>query len=391
MAGTIVFVHGTGVRLQSYKQSFTNAKKCAAEAGIREQFVECAWGDPLGVVYEQLQSLPDPPDRAKLQDQLEEDALWQWRFNDPLLELAQLGIPGRAGTGGGAIPPPGQQPEWERLWDRIAAYQPSMELGLLLKRGGLEEIWGEAWREVVERPAIARKAFEESGKANELADASQALARALVAQVHVTAVSRGLPGPSSHLRESLASRLIEDWGQRVRGLGTFLWDLAKRPVTRWARRHREQFSDAAALPIGDILLYQARGEDVRKFIRSKISAAAPPVTVIAHSLGGIACVDLLALPNPPKVERLITAGSQAPLLYELGALASLKPPSGLPDAFPRWLNIYDRNDFLSYYASRLFPKARDWEARSGQAFPDSHSAYFANDEVWGEVQRFMAE
>ena len=108
----------------------------------------------------------------------------------------------------------------------------------------------------------------------------------------------------------------------------------KRAATGALRKHREGVSRAAALPIGDILLHQSRGGDVRRFIRAKIEQATPPVTLIAHSLGGIASVDLLALPNPPKVERLVTAGSQSPLLYELGALFSLQPPQPLPDYFP---------------------------------------------------------
>jgi hypothetical protein len=145
------------------------------------------------------------------------------------------------------------------------------------------------------------------------------------------------------------------------------------------------------LPLGDILLYQARGDEVRQFIRDKIMQAMPPVTVVAHSLGGIACVDLLALPNPPPIGCLVTAGSQSPLLYEIGALSSVKPPKPLPPGFPPWLNFYDRNDFLSYVARRLFPTVTDIEVESGQPFPNSHSAYFGNAAVWQEIREFMPQ
>ncbi|HEX3140362.1 MAG TPA: hypothetical protein VHQ87_09915, partial [Rhizobacter sp.] len=169
---------------------------------------------------------------------------------------------------------------------------------------------------------------------------------------------------------------------------SFFAKMFKRLATSALRRHRNDLSNAAALPVGDILLYQSRGEEIRKFIRSKIEQATGPVTLLAHSLGGIACFDLLALPNPPKVERLITVGSQSPLLYEIGALPSLKPPQTLPQGFPRWLNVYDRNDFLSYVAKGLFSTATDLEVDSGQPFPDSHSAYFSNDAVWDAVRTF---
>jgi hypothetical protein len=113
------------------------------------------------------------------------------------------------------------------------------------------------------------------------------------------------------------------------------------------------------------------------------------VTLVAHSLGGIACVDLLAMPNPPKVSKLITAGSQSPFLYELGALASRKPGEPLPVGFPPWLNFYDRNDFLSYIAKPFWPEVIDHEVRSGQPFPDSHGAYFGSEDVWTRIREFM--
>jgi hypothetical protein len=63
--GTIVFVHGTGVRLKGFSRSFADAKKIAAAAGVTEDFVECAWGDPLGVDFP-TRSLPDPPTARKV-------------------------------------------------------------------------------------------------------------------------------------------------------------------------------------------------------------------------------------------------------------------------------------------------------------------------------------
>ena len=67
-------------------------------------------------------------------------------------------------------------------------------------------------------------------------------------------------------------------------------------MTRVLRRHRNSFSDGAALLIGDVLLYQTHGE--RRFVNlSAIRSLMrrDRVTLLAHSLGGIACFDLLAL------------------------------------------------------------------------------------------------
>ena len=101
----------------------------------------------------------------------------------------------------------------------------------------------------------------------------------------------------------------------------------------------------------------------------------------------------------PRVRGLITVGSQAPFLYETGALVSLLPNDPLPAHFPPWLNVYDRSDFLSYLAAKVFDpddetsKARraiiDFEAISRQPFPQSHSAYFTNVAVWRRIATFV--
>lgn len=385
--GTIVFVHGTGVRLKSYERGVENAMKIAAAADVTERFEKCAWGDPLGVEFDG-KSLPDPPSPEKLKQEEEDFAQWIWLFDDPLFELNQLTLQDTSHIPK-STPIPGEPAEWEMLWDQIAAYAPSPELQKLLERGGLQEYWSSAWSQIVTLSEIPKNAFEASQ--HELAEAANALARALIAQLHITALIKGTPGPSQSLRTSLRDCLMADWNQQVYARGAFLVNFFKRAVTRSLRKHREGLSDSAALPVGDILLYQSRGGEVRDFIREKIEKAKPPVTVVGHSLGGIACVDLLALPRPPRVHRLVTAGSQAPLLYEIGALRSLKPPEPLPNDFPKWLNFYDRNDFLSYVARRLWPggKVDDFEIESGDPFPDSHSAYFGNQEVWSEIRKFI--
>jgi len=99
---------------------------------------------------------------------------------------------------------------------------------------------------------------------------------------------------------------------------------------------------------------------------------------------------LLAREHIPQVRALITAGSQAPLLHELGALASLEQGAVLPETFPRWLNVYDPYDFLSYLAGRVFKgRATDLCVQSLQPFPQSHSAYWTNPEMWKAVKAFL--
>jgi len=93
----------------------------------------------------------------------------------------------------------------------------------------------------------------------------------------------------------------------------------------------------------------------------------------------------------PEVKGLITAGSQAPLLYELGALQTLPPKTPLPTAFPPWLNLYDENDLLSYRADRLFSGTPDQQVDSMLPPREAHSAYWKLDTAWAAIQRFIEQ
>lgn len=384
--GTAIFVHGTGVRLAGFERTYALAVQQAQKCSYTPNFVPCAWGDPLGVEFEGL-SLPDPPSKEDLRRDEEELAQWDWLFDDPLFELSTLTIRDAAlAQEAEATTRPDRMPEWEVVLDRVRVYRPSDELTTLLERGTLLSFWPSAWTKIVTAP-VTRDAFEAS--AHEIPVVCRALARALVAALHGLSTDEGLAGPSASLRNQLVARLVADWKQTVLGLSDFFFDLVKRAGTRLVRDKRRQLNVASAFPIGDVLLYQAHGETIRDFIRRKIQAATPPVTLISHSLGGIACFELLASPDPPVVSCLVTAGSQAPLLYEIGALQSLKRPRPLPQSFPPWLNIYDRNDFLSFAAQRLFPNATDLPFSSGQPFPDSHGAYFTSEAVWTAIRDFV--
>jgi len=135
---------------------------------------------------------------------------------------------------------------------------------------------------------------------------------------------------------------------------------------------------------------------IRSFIREEIGKYPGPVVLLGHSLGGIACVDLLLESDPPKVPLLVTIGSQAPLLYEVNALSGMPydPNAKLPSTFPKWLNVYDRDDLLSYVGGKLFPDwVEDFHAGSGIPFPDSHGAYWRDNngknEVWDKIVKTL--
>ena len=304
-------------------------------------------------------------------------------MGDPFVELVLLTIPNNP-----SVQPksPSRVPRWETLWKKIASYKGTLELELLLERGGVQSVWPKVWLKVIETEVV-RAAFEAS--VGELPEASRALARCLVAQLHVQAVIDKVEVIDARLREKIVDRLLLDWDQQVHGISDFFIGLIQRSGTRFIRNRRNLMHEAASQAIGDVLLYQSRGAVVRSFIRAKIESARPPVTLVAHSLGGIACVDLLGHQNPPEVAHLVTIGSQSSFFNEIGALGAFEPGDCLPKTFPPWLNIFDGNDFLSFVCSRIFPQVLDLEIPSGQPFPESHSAYFSNEQVWRAIRSFI--
>jgi len=92
------------------------------------------------------------------------------------------------------------------------------------------------------------------------------------------------------------------------------------------------------------------------------------------------------------VSHLITAGSQAPFLYEVNALHSLSKVKTLPVHFPdKWLNIYDESDILSFLAEPAFSPGRvtDFANESKLSPMAAHSAYWASDSVWKRIAEFV--
>ncbi|MFE2307023.1 hypothetical protein, partial [Streptomyces sp. NPDC059411] len=294
---------------------------------------------------------------------------------------AAAGPRGRGGAGGG---PPG------------AGEQAALLRGTGLAAGfpaALEAVAGSA-----EAARAGARATEEP-QARELATA---LARAVTAAALASAGAEAdcTGAERDRLVELLTTRLGGD--ARVPGAraAAVLGRLAMRVTTQpLLNAWRGSLTVGATPALGDILRYQARGADLRAFLHARITAEPGPTVLIGHSLGGIALVDLLALAAArgepvPGAALLVTVGSQAPFLYELGALTGIAPGTKLPYAFPRWLNVYDRQDVLSYLAEPVFPgdpRVSDHEIGSRQPFPACHSAYWKQDSLYARIEQAVVE
>ncbi len=389
----IIFVHGTGVREKSYNESLLTISARLNREDL--SVVGCRWYEAGGVELNKGGiSIPDFDSTRSVGEVSEDDrnvSAWAVLYEDPLCELRLLGLtpqqPGNA--------PPNQVMASQQLIDWLRDLRIDGELAEQLEKCGLTTVWAEAVREVTTSGEF-RAAFQRP--MNVSAAERRILARAIVAQVlalHHSSDEETADWIDGANRDHLIDLLAGDQDRDAKEWA--LKNLLARPFTRYARRRRGKLSEGAFGAIGDILFYQARGEAIRSFIKNKVELFDSDVVLLAHSLGGIACVDLLILHALPQVELLITAGSQAPMLYEMNALVSkpfdVNKETPLPEHFPkRWLNIYDPRDFLSYLARGVFhgPRITDERVDNGQPFPQAHSSYWQNDRVWEAIHKELA-
>jgi len=384
---SLIFVHGTGVRKEGYDLSLGYIRDNLNQNKPKLDVRESRWYKKCGVtLHFDGASIPTYATARAEEAVLPADegvAIWSLLYDDPLYELRMLAV-----RGGAKELPPGQLPPWTNLSNTINSLTADDTLKQLLDRARLTSYWADALT-YVRKSGITTAAIKTMGAA--ASEYRGAVARAIMAKATLLAAEEGGPPPSGDLRDKLVEHIITLLGGEERFVGKWFKDQLKgvawSMATAYAKRKRGVFSNAAYPVAGDILLYQVRGDDIRKYIRDCINEASDPVTLLGHSLGGVASVDLLASEQIPKVKLLITVGSQAPLFYEIDALWSRRPPSGLPGLFPRWLNIFDKRDLLSYIGEGVFGKEKitDKEVDNGQPFPESHSAYWTNPVVWKEI------
>ncbi|MFF6954746.1 alpha/beta fold hydrolase [Streptomyces iakyrus] len=371
----------------------------------------CYWGDRFGATLsaggrsvpglQRTRGAADdllavaPPDR--------EAAEWALLLTDPLCEvrvLAEIGW-----DAGDDFAMPGVRSAGAEVLELLSGLPPfpeeTDELGRLLRDTDLYGTYPQALTDIAHAPEATRAAgrAEDDGSARELAVAA---ARAVVAAALAAAGADA--DCTGDERDRLVDLLTARLGGDARGVagraGAVLGNLALYMTTQPALNlWRGPLTTKSTPFLGDILRYQARGAALRDLLHEEIAEGPGPTVLIGHSLGGIALVDLLALAAArgepvPGVELVVTVGSQAPFLYELGALTALAPGEPLPAGFPRWLNIYDRQDLLAFMAEPVFPadpRVTDHEVSSRQPFLPCHSAYWKLDAVYDRIAHAVAE
>jgi hypothetical protein len=196
-------------------------------------------------------------------------------------------------------------------------------------------------------------------------------------------------------RESFGSR-VEGWSHFREGVDR-INDVVPRLLSQGTlRANRLSLQRRLTHFLGDVFVYLRRGERgecIARVIGDHLASAAndrtddDPFILIAHSMGGNICYDLLASElRETQVDIFVTVGSQVGYFEELklfrssddnvhaGASADrVQPPKNVRS----WLNVYDLNDPLAFAVEPIFAApAKDFYYSTGEHTLAAHGAYW---------------
>ena len=387
MVGTLLFVHGTGVRAAGYSATTNLIRTQAAQRSLPLHIRGCNWGASQGARLEaQGASIPGYIVVPKRPTESEEAlSIWSVLYTDPWHELRLL--QNRPHYGQAVF---GTPPASTRFREQILSFSPSPLLLTKLGQFGLDRYFEDALETLRASPELVEAATTAT---DEPIEHRRVAARSIIAATLADAEDDGLPVIDGYTRDKLLAILITELHGADLSVTDFMLrpikGLALRLITRKLVGDRGTITEGASPLAGDILRFLANGARIRTVVTSAIQNATPPVHLLGHSLGGVICTDLLVR-NRVTVESLITVGSQTPYLYEIDAFPSLQFNEPLPNHFPRWLNIYDRTDVLSFIGADIFHgRVKDIQVDNGQPFPQAHSAYWTNAQMWAAIEEFL--
>ena len=333
MAGTLFFVHGTGVRDSGYRETLRKiGDGCKDQPRLAGVHVadNCSWGERIPDTSRVTLTLPPDERTRALQEAPTEaeidQAAWELLLFDHLFELR---IAGQQPVADGSVIGR-QQPDvlMQEVLSRLAGAPPVLD-GVELAR------LADSARTLAASPELAA-ASKAAGDVDD-PELVELVARALLAGV-LGRPEFGEARPLLALDRASRDRAVEDLAKAIapttKGLRSWvkgkISDTVKGLATGALADRREGLTAGAAPKVGDIFFHLRRGSEILEFIAEKIADCDPPVVAVGHSLGGVMLVDLLSRQTAPQIAKLVTVGSQAPLFYALDSLENLRPGNATP-------------------------------------------------------------
>jgi hypothetical protein len=176
---------------------------------------------------------------------------------------------------------------------------------------------------------------------------------------------------------------------------------------------RSKLHNVLSLFIGDVLVYlNTRGTSDNPgpipelVIRALQDAEGrrtdqdPFLVAVGHSMGGNILYDVLThyLTNT-RVDALVTVGSQVSVFEELKLFhasdaripSNTEPTVAAPVNIGRWINVFDRQDILSFVGRKVFGAVEDFEYSTGASVVGAHSSYFARPSFHKRLNERLTE
>ncbi len=410
MTGKLIFIHGTTVRDVSTYVERLRARAPRFVGVDPDDIVAIEWGNELGFPDRDVK-LSLPPEYSRgITDEPEVDevaAVWALLLADPDTELRLLAARPGAATGGIVV---GEDPVSVQVADAVAdSPVPSTALSTA---GFSDAEFSAARNALLKSPDLgaAATALDDAQSGEIAAACARSIVARMLAARQVAAQTDGLALPEAFDDPAVRDALVDAVAEGIhgaalaeRGLSDLFKKAGSNVLTSVLVKYRAEMLVPLTRFIHDVALYLNHGEAIRTFIEQEIrkhSDKGPPI-VIGHSLGGIAAVDILSNPANRQgdqaldVDTFVTVGSQSPALFLMDALTFLtherETDKRVNDPFAPWLNVYNREDLLSFCAQRVFPDVKgikDVQVDAGVPFPASHSAYFSVDATYEAIRDF---
>jgi hypothetical protein len=419
MEGTLVFVHGTGVR-SGYQGTMDRLNEHTAGRSTWNavKIVACPWGNEVGIKPDRdrvLAAIPGEsrsaqvPDISTMPPGELSVAVWSLLLDDPLFELRLAAVKFGSPNSPAVDTPPQEGPTVDDMLRQLRQQVPD-----LTGTGVTDEEFRDAVDEVqssVDGPGaltLNPAALSTTDTQYLAGMVARAVVATILAKHKFDEIGTApIVAVNAMERDNLVTRVASILVPAI--TPAIFWPtdeellrFALARLTEFVRGRREAIAKSGmVLSVGDIFHYLRRGDEISDYMRRDdrvsmsdyvarcLQKATPPVVAVGHSLGGIILVDILSRKDHPRVDRLVTIGSQAPALFVLDALEQLRPGSSGIRPFTPWLNIYDLNDLLSFCAKRPFGDSNeieDVEIASGVPFPLAHGAYFERPELYDEIE-----
>jgi hypothetical protein len=160
-------------------------------------------------------------------------------------------------------------------------------------------------------------------------------------------------------------------GHVIHGIDDALGRVIGNQLGRWNQSVRARLAVPISATLGDIMSYQRQPDRIQDTLRAAVAQHAPghggkeqPISVIAHSLGGVVAFDAAVKPVSEAkrlwIKSFVTFGSQAAFFHivdpRLPELVAYKrdSPVKLPPSIARWTNLWDPMDLLAFTAGTVF-------------------------------------